>query len=339
MHDVIIVGGGLAGLALLNAIDKTKQSVVLFDAKTNVAQPSSRPLVLTANNANWLNYKAGFALTEVKVSLHRKPGILKLKAAEFGLDAFGYVVDVAQLYTKLLSQTKQYIKQANIKNVVEQTDFVELLLDDGTIVKTKQLIACDGANSLVSKCLQMPKITTGPLSVAVMPNVTLLQTAPAQLRFVPGGTVAFLPTGPTSGTIVATGAAVNYEMQSIWARHLQLAAEPKDKITYEQTCFYLEQIATKHVLFVGNAAHNLAPVGAQGFNLACSNIQDLLKDPSQYQAMVMPRIKTFYNNCDFLVRTDITRLPLFGSLGLALLNINQKLRAELVNMGMQNDGC
>ena len=335
MHDIVIVGGGLAGLALLNSLDKQNNKVLLLDDSSG-KQPSSRPLVLTADNAAWLNYQHGFPITEVKVSMQNRFGVLQLQAKEHGLSNFAYVVDALALQKKLYDINKQYIQKSKVATVSEQTAAVIIELADTSVIKAKKLVAADGARSSINQQLNFPKVNTGSLAVAITPNVELLKSTPAQLRFVKSGTLAYLPVSERSGTIVATGAAVNKNLYDLWSKHL-LISSMGEAISYEQDCFYLTKFHSNRVVFVGNAAHNLAPVGAQGFNLACKNIAELATnlDVINYADVSMPRTKTTFNACDFLARSDVSGYLGLGALGLRLIANSFGLQSELVAKAMQ----
>lgn len=342
--DIVIVGGGLAGLALLNAIDKTQQRVLLIDNSNQSNQPSSRPLVLTAANAAWLNYKDGNALTEVKVSVQDKFGILKLKAEAYGLSEFGYVVDAVKLQQALLAANSDWVMPGTVVNdVIERTDVVELILSDTTKITTKLLVAADGNNSSISRGFNIPRVTAGDLQVAIIPNITTSRACPAALRFIANGTLAFLPTGVNLGTIVATGAATTVDLQQAWSQHLPIKHNPGLKIAYRQTSSYLASTIRERIVFVGNAAHSLPPVGAQGFNLACSNIISLSHNIAQgldlerYQQDSMARTKQIFGLCDLLTKQKLTSLPIVSELFLALINSSAVLQSEIVATGMQTN--
>lgn len=275
-YDIVIVGGGLTGLALLDKISHFQQKVLLIDDSQRDSQPSSRPLVLTEPNAQLLNYKHGTGLEKVKVSTFKKLGMMTFKANEHGMSNFGYVVDARSLHNELYARNKEFIKfNTSVTNVEEMSDRLVLKLSD-QFIATKLLVAADGANSTVSKCLGVNKILGSPINVSIIPNVTLAKPACAHLRFVPSGTVAFLPTGELTGTIVATGKAANSEMSELWRRHLLFTSIPQARINYSQDCFYLQKLVHGRVVFLGNSAHSLPPVGAQGFNLGCRGISRLV---------------------------------------------------------------
>lgn len=335
--DIVIVGGGLSGLALLNSIDKTRHKVLLIDNSKKSNQPSSRPLALTSDNATWLNYRDGHALTEVKVSIQDKFGILKLIASSYGLSNFGYVVDAVKLQRSLLKANSDWImSDKSVNNVIEQSDVVEILLSDANKITTKLLVAADGNNSIISRIFNIPRIIEGDLQVAIIPNVLTKRSCPAQLRFINQGTLAFLPTGDNVGTIVATGAGTMADLQLAWSQHLPIKHHPEKKILYQQTSSYLASTIRERIVFIGNAAHSLPPVGAQGFNLACSNIISLSSNIAQgldlqlYQQESMARTKQIFGLCNSLTSQTITSLPIVSELLLALINSSSVLKSEIV---------
>ena len=343
-YDLIIVGGGLAGLALLDKLDKTALKILLVDDKQRQQQPAARPLVLNKKNAESLNCPLGYRLEAIKASIFDKPGILNLKAAKHGLDYFALVVNAVELYQQLLQRNINFIQHnTEVLSVKSNAAGAQVTLASGDILAAKLVVVADGSNSAISEKLKLNKISASTMDIAIKPEIQLLYDVPAQLRFVPGGTLAYLPVAAKQGTIVATGAATQCDMRKYWRQHLPIVQVPELNISYTHNCFYLESLCKDNVVFLGNAAHSLAPVGAQGFNLACSaalklaaliNNSDLSQVPALYQAELYDKMAKVFHACDFLAHQSLTGKYSFSSLGLLLMNTLNPLQAEVVNFGM-----
>lgn len=338
--DIVIVGGGLTGLALLNKIVGKK--VLLIDNSLN-QQPKSRPLMLTSSNAKWLGFNKGWPIDIVKVTSKNRLGVLKFVANEFGLIDFGFVVDALELQTWLQNgHQARILSKTKVLGIEQTNDFVMLKLDSGENVKAKQIIAADGSNSTISENIKPQKIWGSALELAVIPNVGIFYDVPAQLRFIKHGTIAFLPTGNNIGTIVASGAAVDSNMKDIWQQHLPISdIKYANKVTYTNESFYLQSHLHGNIIFTGNAAHTLPPIGAQGFNLSCKNIRILSDFINQnrplieYETLAQNNVKATFNICNQLTNNNITSSFLAG-FGLSLINQINLIKSEILAITSQD---
>ena len=328
--DIVIVGGGLIGLALLDKLEKSGKKVILLDDSEKQRQPKARPLVLTSSSANFLGYKEGIPLDRVKVTAYSQPGLLNFSAFDYGVSEFAHVVDAVKLQSNLLARNEQLIKKGITVVDVQQTSTGAILvLSNGEKISTKLLFAADGADSTISKCVGANKILGSSIDVKVIPNVQLMESVPAQLRFLSGGTIAFLPTSNARGTIVATGQAIDADMFELWRRHLPILDLPNFEIRYSQSCFYLERLKYGSVVFLGNAAHSLPPVGAQGFNLGCQGLRYLATlNFNGYEKDFYEKVYKTFRACDFLASGRVQSITFFG---MHFINMLGFLKRDLVS--------
>lgn len=160
--DVVIVGGGLAGLSLAVALRRTRLSIALI-ADRKPAEPAewdSRIYAISPANVEFLDSIGVWAhmdaprLTPVEaMEIHGDAGgRLDFSAYESGVDALAWIVESSTMYCQLWESA---LRQANLKlfcpakpeTVAFDESCVTLELTGRHTVKAAVAIAADGADS------------------------------------------------------------------------------------------------------------------------------------------------------------------------------------------------
>lgn len=173
--DIVVVGGGLAGLTAALTLSEAKSSGTAANASlknANIAlvmpKPShvdGRTTALLGNSVSYLEelniwqecVSSSAPLSTMRIldgtnRLWRAPPV-DFKAIELGLDAFGYNIANSVLADCLLSKIKDQAQIEFIEDSVMDLQtgekFAELALTINKLIKTKLVIAADGKNSLL----------------------------------------------------------------------------------------------------------------------------------------------------------------------------------------------
>jgi 2-octaprenyl-6-methoxyphenol hydroxylase len=307
--DIAIVGGGLVGSSLALSLAPLGFKVALFDKipKPVPQVPTvtlaralalSRPSISCLQTLNiWEKIKdKATPIQEVHVSSKGKFGVTVLKAAKERLSEFGFVLD-ADLLTRLLAEQVEAIKAATIFRPVEITALEyqqesnsyrwQIELNTGELITAKLLVAADGADSFVRKHQGIDADVHDYQQTALVANLTIKggHQNIAYERFLDDGAIAMLPFGTS-------------QVKSVWVlpsseAELQLANADSEYLNNLQTLFglrlgkfiavgkrssfSLKSVSAQTVygqgfVLIGNAAHTLHPVAAQGFNLGLRDV-------------------------------------------------------------------
>jgi len=162
--DVLIVGGGLAGLSLAVALRKTRLSVALVEGRSPERPPSSgwdaRVYAVSPANAALLGSIGVWQhidvarLTAVEEMEIRGDagGRINFSAYDAGTDALAWIVEASAMQYELWESAK---RQANLVLICparpEKLEFDEnaatLALADGRNIEAQLVVAADGADS------------------------------------------------------------------------------------------------------------------------------------------------------------------------------------------------
>src|SRR3990167_1551524 len=277
-HDLIIVGGGMVGASLALALRSSGLQIALVEA-TLPRFEDPRLFGLTENSCQFLrNLEIWQKLAEHATPIHRVHvsyknhfGIVRLNREDVCLPQLGYVISAYYIAMVLHEALKQ---QSNITYycpatlmMLQQTDVVTLTLktnEGDKILQSPIVIAADGMTSIVREQLNIKTQVIDYQQSAIVTQ-TLLQRSHyhvAYERFNANGAIAMLPL-------------INHRCATIWtADHATIA----QLMTLPDESFVASQESIKQcVLLLGNAAHTLHPIAAQGFNLALYEVAALTK--------------------------------------------------------------
>jgi len=144
MYDVIIVGGGPVGLFSARLIEK-KLNVLVLEKNKTVGHKACSGLI-SPNLKSFIPIKKRFLDNIVKSAILHLPfnKIIELEKKE-GV----YVINRKEFSDFLLSRLKSHVRfESKVDSLKMRKDSVEAVLKNGN-VKSKMIIGCDGANSVV----------------------------------------------------------------------------------------------------------------------------------------------------------------------------------------------
>ena len=356
-YDVIIIGAGLTGLTLAHALVQHNISVALIEKnpfpslnKKNAAQPQDgRALALSLSAQNILQHlglwqaleSSALPIKAVHVSEQGAYGKVRLCATDMGWLALGYIVPYAGLGESLL----QAVQSAAQIKIFSQTEVIGLEEMDAQTRSVSVRTAANETLTLTGRLIVLAEGNTANIkeSVGFAPTeskreqqvivadvvTTQAHNNIAYQRFTNKGILAILPRAQHKVTVVWTINNALEEWQALsddaWLLRLQnsfghklgffKAVGPRHYYPVRQ--FSIEHPYQARLLLLGNAAHTLSPVAAQGFNLTLRDIALLVELLSQahqaqqdigdlellknYQALRKSDQKTVYHFTDKLI--------------------------------------
>lgn len=380
--NITVIGAGLAGLTAAYAIARLGHLTTICAPKATAQD--GRSTALMSDSIQFLTdigvwsgiEKKAFPLKIMRIiddtkRLIRAPQT-DFIASEIGLEAFGYNflnVDMSELLTKKLNA----LPNVNfIEKPVSAIDYYEdekakITLSDKTELKADLIIAADGRNSFVRNSLNIDVKEHRYPQVAVVLNFehTLPHNDISTEFHTPTGPFTLVPSS-NSSTRTNMSSLVAVENQQGAEHLIQLNTNDlentleqrmhsilgKVKLTSKPQSFPLgsliaNQFNAKNVILIGEAAHALPPIGAQGLNLGMRDIKALTHlldqnlSPTQlgqkYHDQRILDVKSRITSVDLLNRSllsDFLPTQITRSLGLYTLNTVAPLRRFAMNEGI-----
>ena len=309
-YDIVIAGGGMIGTCLALALRPLRLRVAVVEAVARDAgsQPSfdDRSTALSRSSQRmftamglWDRIEAeATPILAIHVSDKGRFGFSHINAEQQGVEALGYVVINRVLGGVLQSEvasgtTADVICPARITAARSQSDRVVARMDEGRATRElscRLLVAADGARSQVREMLGIGVSHDDYGQHAIIGN--LLTERPhdnrAFERFTESGPIALLPISDErtafvwvlpsdeAPAVMAMGnGAFTERLQATFGHRLGAFSKVGKRASYPLTLSKADGLIGRRGVVVGNAAHGLHPVAAQGFNLGLRDVAAL----------------------------------------------------------------
>lgn len=386
IFDILIVGGGMVGGTLAAALAGGPWKIGVVEARPygTSDQPSydersialaygSRRILEAAGMWPAMSSEAA-PITHIHVSDRGHFGAAHVDAREQGVPALGYVVANRLVGAALMpllegADSVELLAPATVRGVQDLGEAVDVHVDtpDGERqLRTRLLVAADGASSPVREALGLPTRTESYGQCAVIANVSVDRPrgGTAYERFTDSGPLALLPLGgeryslvwtqreeQVAGVLELGDAEFMAELQRRFGWRLGRFVAVGRRASYPLAMVRSNEAWRGRTALVGNALHSLHPVAGQGFNLALRDVAALLEalrdghDPGapegllRYQRLREPDMARVIAFTDLLARLFARRAPLLGHLraaGLLAADWLEPLNRALArqNMGL-----
>ena len=325
-YDIVIAGGGMIGTSLALALSPLNLRVCVVEpVERQVAvQPSfdDRSTALSRSTQRMFEamglwdeiVAASTPITHIHVSDKGRFGFSHIDAEEQNVEALGYVVinrvlgEVLQSHLDNRDNVDLFCP-ARICDVRDGPDAVVATLDEHgktRDVSSALMVAADGANSAVRDMLGISVQKSGYGQRAVIGNL-LPEKAIANRafeRFTSQGPLAILPVADERAGFVWTVSEDDadrvmalddgdflQELQAEFGHRLGTLSNVGKRASYPLVLTKAVRLTAPRSVLVGNSAHGLHPVSAQGFNLGmrdvaalCDCIADALAEEADFGA-------------------------------------------------------
>ncbi len=306
-YDVAIIGGGLVGASLACALAPLGLRIALLEAVTPSAQtqPSydDRTLALSASSCRILQGLGAWpglqqnatAIREIHVSEQDRPGSVVLRPQELGLDQFGHVIE-ARVFglamMDLLDRQKSVdlLCPVNVTGIEIQSQTARVSFsgaDGAHRLEARLLVGADGAESLVRATLGIAVERHDYHQIAIVCNVSPegAHSGRAFERFTATGPFALLPhvhgrcglvwcvaEEEAEPLLVLSDELFLQRARAKFGPALGLWLKAGKRSFYPLRLVRALEDARARAVILGNAAHAIHPIGAQGFNLGLRDV-------------------------------------------------------------------
>ncbi|MEO8402089.1 MAG: FAD-dependent monooxygenase [Gammaproteobacteria bacterium] len=310
-YEKVIIGGGMVGAALACALESSSSEIALIDAGLNNFEDqrlialNHSSYTLFKNLAIWPALKPfATAIQEVHVSNRGHFGITRMRAEELGVDVLGYVVPAKEinraLYQKLAAAKNiNLLRPAQLTALKQESSHVTLTLKSDSTIQTLEAnyaIAADGTQSTVRELLAIPTEIIDYQQKAIV-TITELQRSHRNIayeRFLSNGAIAMLPLADQTVATIWSSNEKNSDallqlsddefleqLQQQFGYRLGHLIKIRERFVYPLKFVKAKEQINQRVVLIGNAAHTVHPIAAQGLNLALYEIAILAEFFSQ----------------------------------------------------------
>jgi 2-octaprenyl-6-methoxyphenol hydroxylase len=369
-YDIVIVGGGMIGTSLALALAPLPLRIAVVEAvaRQGVEQPSfdDRSTALSRSTQRmfeamglWREVLASSTpIANIHVSDKGRFGFCHINAEEQGVEALGHVVinrvlgEVLQSHLSR-SENVDLLCPASVQQIRLAPEGAIATVSSGDAdrdLSCRLLVAADGANSRVREMMGIAARKCDYGQSAVIGNLLteIALDKRAFERFTRQGPLAILPVAEgRAGFIwtVSTADAARVldlhddaflaEIQEEFGYRLGKFSRVGKRSAYPLTLSKALRLTATRSLLIGNAAHGLHPVSAQGFNLGmrdvaalCDCVADALADS------VDPGARSVLDRYSAWRRSDQKKLVHFTDSLVRLFGSTRPGTGILRNIGM-----
>ena len=371
-YDVVIAGGGMIGTSLALALRPLGLRVAVVEAigRREARQPSfdDRSTALARSTQRMFEamglwdavVAASTPIHKIHVSDKGRFGFSHIDAQEQGVEALGYVVinrvlgEVLQERLDDAAAVDVYCP-ARIDALEIGPQQVSVTLcepGDNRVLDARLLVAADGANSAVREMMGIAVQKRDYAQRAIIGNL-LPEMKPANRafeRFTAEGPLAILPVADDRAGFVWTvaehdadrvmdldDAAFVGELQEQFGYRLGKFSRIGTRACYPLVLSKAVRLTATRSVLVGNAAHGLHPVSAQGFNLGMRDVAalcDCIADAATNDSEFDPGDATILDRYAEWRRSDQNKLVHFTDNLVRLFGSSRPGLRVLRNIGM-----
>lgn len=302
--EVTIIGAGLNGLTLSTALANSEMKVIIIDSKVlkkekpPIEKFNGRAYALAKASQNLLNALNLWTkldpnaqpILDIKVTdghLETGPSdfFMHFQHKEIGDQPLGYTIEDRHLkevlYNSVNNSKNVKIISGTVVDWTTKDSVSHIHLENGDIVKSKVILACDGKNSKIAYKTGISVTHKDYEQHAIVTSVEheYDHMGVAHQFFMPNGPLAILPLRRNRSSIVwVLPNALSLKISALRKEAFTEALEPvfgdflgKIKIvgkrfSYPLTSIIANDLIADRLVLIGDSAHSIHPIAGQGFN-------------------------------------------------------------------------
>lgn len=310
-YDLVVVGGGPAGMIAAAALAETGRTVLLVDATPENVPPDLRSTAFLMPNVRMLEkigvfdvlrpLAARLARMQVADAAGDPPVIREIAgfdASELGEDQFGFNIPNAPLKKALfehLSDRPGVVLRMGTRVVsyLARDQEAILRLSDGSSIRTKLVIAADGRNSALRDAagIRTTQINYGQKAVVCSIHHDLPHNDISTEIHQRGGPFTTVPLsggdGHHSAIVWMDDARMSMARMDLSDEDFNTALNTRStgilgqmrliskRAAWPIISQFAERLTAPRMALIAEAAHVVPPIGAQGLNMSLADIKSL----------------------------------------------------------------
>lgn len=316
--DIIIIGGGMVGLALAALLKNTECQIKIIEknAPTLSDSYSNRVSVINAASEKMLRQIGAFdRIAAERLSPYQqmlvweKDSFAKIhfdnnqpEIKQLGAEQLGFIIENNRirhaLWQQVSQQTNAEIMLASAQTIGVNETGAFLTLDNGEMLTAKLVIAADGANSWLRQQACIPLTSKDYQHTALVCNVKTAEPHQAIARqiFAPDSILAFLPLPneqhcsivwslpPEQAEMLVScdEKQFNQALTIAFDNQLGIAELQSERAIYPLVARYARDFAQNRIALIGDAAHTIHPLAGLGVNLGFADAIILAQEIQQH---------------------------------------------------------
>jgi len=305
--DIVIVGGGLVGMAQAIAFARTGLEVVVvdrdahektlqphFDGRVSAIALGSKHLLETIGAWEYMREYAE-PILHIRVTDQDSRAHVDYHYDDVGDEPMGYITEnrITRNALRLVQESLPNLKllaPAEVSSMRREAGYAELELKEGKVIRAALVIGADGKHSQIRKMADIGVVEWPYTQTAIV--CTIAHEKPhgglAQERFLPVGPFAVLPMQHNRSSLVWTEPH-DLAKHIVGLPEVEFVSEIRKRVgdylgelklegkrfTYPLSLMHAKRYAAHRLVLIGDAAHGIHPIAGQGVNLGWRDVEAL----------------------------------------------------------------
>lgn len=310
-YDLIIVGGGMVGLALAARLAQSQLKIAIIDPKSvemswDKSDYDLRVSAITRASQKLLDEVSAWSFIEQdeKTAYQRmyvwdgeaSRGKIEFDANLLAEPNLGHIIENRVLRRSLFQAIKPYrniefLSPQKCAQVSYQAEQAIIELADGKNISAKLLVAADGAMSWLRKSsgIETKQKPYGHKAIVATIKTEKPHQETAWQRFDHNGPLAFLPLTDEHHCSIVWSVKSDYadqlmalddkeflqRLEQTFENTLGQCLETSQRVAFPLIERTAECLVKDRVALIGDAAHTIHPLAGQGVNLGFSDVEEL----------------------------------------------------------------
>jgi 2-octaprenylphenol hydroxylase len=306
-HDIIIVGGGMVGLTLACMLaEQTTLSIAVLEEKISAPAPHRVSAISFASQKIFSSINVWEAIQHQGASPFRKmmvwdaagKGEIHFDSSDVAQPLLGHIIENDVIQTALKNQLMQYpsvemLVPVKPVNLIQHNDAIELVTDEGRVLKARLAIAADGANSWLRKQvgIDVERFDYQQHAIVATVQTVLPHHETARQVFLSTGPLAFLPlmekqtssivwSLPNDEAARLMNVEINdfqHELTQAFDSRLGEVVSVGQRFMFPLSRQKASTYIGQRIALVGDAAHAIHPLAGQGVNMGLQDVASLME--------------------------------------------------------------
>lgn len=314
--NIVIIGAGLTGLCLASSLIHFGHKITLIDKNSISKKPTdSRTTFITPSNIEFLNSLIDISddstpldklvICDDQGTFRKSPHNVTFDSTELNQKSMGSIVSNTAMTKAFISKMEphvDFVENATVRNITKHS-----VITDTNEYPADIIFACDGCHGICANIHGIDYHEHNDNKIAYIADLS--HDRPHNNSCIEyqkaGGTLTIVPTpNPLKSSMIwmkhintTLPTDLGLFLTQETHQHFGTISIDSDVKKYPLTYKIAKKLYHEATVLVGESAHTMPPIGAQGFNLCVKDCQIITNLMKNHDLLALPKL--YHDKCYF----------------------------------------